>query len=121
MGYMSSQTDTIEGESIRKLCRKEYDTFVKVAGDDIDIFARQVSYDDLDDDKVAAALEALQKAFEKKTKLKLFLNYHDLEEEGDRYDDVDGLFWEVVGMWQLSPAGKKYKRLISRKSYVTFG
>jgi len=90
-----------------------------------------VSFDGYEGDEELAiaaikdALAALQSAFMKATKvgksrLELFLGYHD-EESGDRYDDVSGVYWSVVGAYQLSGAGKKYQDYIERKFFVSFG
>lgn len=59
--------------------------------------------------------------FAQLTGLYLALCYHDSDSEGDRYDDVNGEFWSVGGVYTITPAGEKFKDKISRVHYVTFG
>ena len=46
--------------------------------------------------------------------------YHD-SDDGDRYDDVEGGFFHVGGVYQLTPAGTKYAEKIERLGFVEFG
>jgi len=74
---------------------------------------------------ITQALETLKAAFAKatavgKSHLDLSIGYHD-PDDGDRYDEVDGVFWAFDGLYQLSPAGKKFGTEVQRKFFVTFG
>ena len=76
--------------------------------------------------EITEAFKALQAAFAKATAvgdshLDLSISYHDAEDEGDRYDEVDGVFWAVDGLYQLSPAGQKFGDKVERQFFVTFG
>ena len=65
----------------------------------------------------------LKKSFNKKTKLTLYFDSYD-EEGGDRYDnpgDKDGCIFCVDGMVQLTPAGEKFKDIISERKWTQFG
>jgi len=65
----------------------------------------------------------LKKSFNKKTKLTLYFDSYD-EEGGDRYDnpgDKDGCIFCVDGMVQLTPAGQKFKDIISERKWTQFG
>lgn len=53
--------------------------------------------------------------------LELSIGYHNSSQYGDRYDDVDGIFWSVEGVYQYTEAGERYKDKISRSLYVTYG
>ena len=66
------------------------------------------------------ALEILIEAFDNKTGLELDIGYHDLA-NGDRYDEVSGLFFTVSGVYQYTDAGEKFKQFIERKNWVEFG
>jgi hypothetical protein len=71
-------------------------------------------------------LQALCDAFSTTTNdgtchLELELGYHDSQDEGDRYDDVDGAFWAVGGMYAMTSAGERIKDYVERKHYVVFG
>ena len=65
----------------------------------------------------------LKKSFNKKTKLTLYFDSYD-EEGGGRYDnpgDKDGCIFCVDGMVQLTPAGKKFKDIITERRWTQFG
>lgn len=65
----------------------------------------------------------LKKSFNKKTKLTLYFDSYD-EEGGDRYDnpgDKDGCIFCVDGMVQLTPAGKKFKDIVTERRWTQFG
>jgi len=65
----------------------------------------------------------LKNAFEKKTGLTLYFDHYD-EDGGDRYDnpnDKDGCIFCVDGMVQLTPAGEKYKDIITEHRWTQFG
>ena len=66
---------------------------------------------------------ALKNTFNKKTGLTLYFDSYD-EEGGDRYDnpgDKDGCIFCVEGMVQLTPAGQKFKDIISERKWTQFG
>jgi hypothetical protein len=65
----------------------------------------------------------LKNAFNKKTGLTLYFDHYD-EDGGDRYDnpnDKDGCIFCVDGMVQLTPAGEKYKDIITERRWTQFG
>jgi hypothetical protein len=65
----------------------------------------------------------LKKSFNKKTGLTLYFDSYD-EDGGGRYDnpgDKDGCIFCVDGMVQLTPAGKKFKDIISERKWTQFG
>jgi len=65
----------------------------------------------------------LRKAFNNKTELGLYFDHYD-EDGGDRYDcpnDKDGCIFCVDGMVVLSPAGEKYKDIITERRWPQFG
>lgn len=68
-------------------------------------------------------INELQKSFNEKTKLTLSFDYYD-KDNGDRYDnpgDKDGCIFCVDGMVQLTPAGEKFKKIISERKWTQFG
>ncbi len=68
-------------------------------------------------------ITALKNSFNKKTKLTLYFDSYN-EEGGDRYDnpgDKDGCIFCVDGMVQLTPAGEKFKDIISERKWTQFG
>lgn len=65
----------------------------------------------------------LKNSFNKKTGLTLYFDNYD-SECGDRYDnpgDKDGCIFCVDGMVQLTPAGEKFKDIISERKWTQFG
>jgi hypothetical protein len=65
----------------------------------------------------------LKTSFNKKTGLYLYFDYYD-EDSGDRYDnpeDKDGCVFCVDGMVQLTPAGEKYKDIITERRWTQYG
>ena len=65
----------------------------------------------------------LKNSFNKNTGLTLYFDSYD-EEGGDRYDnpgDKEGCVFCVEGMVQLTPAGQKFKDIISERKWTQFG
>jgi hypothetical protein len=127
MGYGANYADVIEDKDVQKLCPKEYKAFDNAIDDnegyDLEAIAREITFEGMESiaPKIKKAYIALTKAFNKKTGLELGIGFHDADESGDRYDEVNGAYWNVGGVFTRTPAGKKYKALIDRKFYVTFG
>ena len=68
-------------------------------------------------------IQALKNSFSNKTGLTLYFDSYD-EDGGDRYDepnDKDGCIFCVDGMVQLTPAGEKYKDIITERKWTQFG
>ena len=70
----------------------------------------------------------LYTAFKEATGIELLVDYHNKNDEGDRYDEVDGMFF-CVCVSELYQPTENYKKLmekfgknvIDRKFYVSFG
>ena len=126
MGYAANYADVIQEKEVEIICPNEYKAFLDIlekAKIDLDTFAKDVAYnaDDHHIQEIVDGWFALEKAFEKATGLWLTINHHDQSNDGSRYDDVDGYFFEVGNVYQLTPAGEKLKDKIKRKFYVSFG
>ena len=68
-------------------------------------------------------IQSLKDSFSKKTGLTLYFDHYD-EEGGDRYDnpnDKDGIIFCVDGMVQLTPAGEKYKDIVTERRWTQYG
>jgi hypothetical protein len=128
MGYSACYADVIDekdlikigncGELVKKLKAvfdgQEEFSFEEFARGEADSSEVQ-----LKGDKV---FEELQKEFKEKTEgLTLYINYHDSDANGDRYDEVSGVFWTVDGMYMLTPSGAKMMTVVNRRTYVDFG
>lgn len=132
MGYGASYADSVDEEFVKEVCPKELKKFRKALEDYFntdDAESETMVYQDIlpgfdtveGTEGIMESYEALCEAFEKKTGLTLELGYHNSDDEGDRYDDVNGEFWCVGGVYQYTEAGKKYSDKVKRVHYVTFG
>lgn len=72
--------------------------------------------------QIKRAWNKLRADFKKNTEgLTLHIAFHDQGDEGSSYDDVDGVYFCVGNAYQLTPAGKKFKRHIKRAFFVQYG
>ena len=122
MGNYPQYADTVTEDFVKSICPDELEAF-KEALDEADQsfvdFCREVSFDGADENtKVGKAYTALVKAFNKKTGLELLVVEHEAD---DRGDDLDGASFAVEGVYQLTPAGEKYQKEITRKCWNVFG
>jgi hypothetical protein len=127
MGYGSNYADVIDEKDVRKLCPKEYKEFEKAieeADETLESVAQEVGTEDVwenDEHPITKAFDNLQTAFEEKTDLTLYLSYHNADDDGSCYDDINGAYFCVDGMYELTPAGKKFNKIVQKKMFVTFG
>lgn len=136
MGYGACFADTIQDKFLQKTCPTEYKAFLKALKEnnfEYDEYSQiRVECNGIDEDsedqteaglqKVDDACDALIKAFHAKfPDAGLSLGHHDADESGDRYDDVNGHYWEIEKAYQLSPVGRMLKEHLSRDFFVTFG
>lgn len=125
MGYSANCCDVVRAEFIKKIVPTEWntlDTLLKEKNMTWDELASvlNILFEDLDTD-IQEAYDNLVHRFEDTTNLSLALLYHNSNDSGDRYDEVDGHFWGVDGTRQFSEAGLKYSGEIERKYWVTYG
>jgi len=126
--------DTVEESFVIETCPQEVEALnaiLEYNGFDLDTLACCARYCDdiegelsltMDNEELIQAIletyDALCNAFRSKIGLELSIKYHCKE---DRGDEVDGRFWEVEGVYILSPAGKKHEKSITRKFWTTWG
>ena len=143
MGYGANYADVIKPETLGSVIgdKKLVNGFVKKFNE-YELEEYESSYElvqtingdapmDIDTDR--AAFKNLKKEWDKisskfteVTGLKIFVEYHDSENEGSRYDDVDGMYFCVGGLWQPTKKFREFKKkfgdeAITRAFYVTFG
>ena len=126
MGTAAAYADVIGEDAIKKFCPKEWAALQEEIAeiDNWEEIARDFGFSvESGSAEINEAYYNLRDKFEKKTGLVLNVDYHNREDDGDRYDSelVDGVYWTVEGMYQLTPAGKKMKRYVSRELFTTFG
>ena len=125
--------DTVTVDFVKTQCPKIFEAFRSILnrfGVDLNSFflARYFGDDyssqvddavvDIDDQLIEEAYESLQKDFLAMTGLELGTVYHDAEEQSD---ELDGGSFSVDGVYQLSTAGKKHIKDITRLHRTTFG
>jgi len=132
MGSYANYADTVTGMFVTETCPDEMAGLLKVLAEndyDIDRLAASATDGDvqgelevdLDEDVALLVLntyDGLAMAFLEATGLDLSIRYKDHE---DRGDEVDGVFWEVDGVYERTTAGKKYEKAIERKFWTNFG
>jgi hypothetical protein len=127
MGHAAAYADVIAEEEVKKRCPLFYQEFLDaLEAEDISIeeFAMEAQYDNGESlsDKVAFAYGKLIGEFKHNTGgLMLGMAHHQSDEYGDRYDEVDGTYFYVDGMYELTEAGEKMKDIVERKMFVQFG
>lgn len=135
MGYGGNFSVVIQESDLKKVVPAAFKRFATARADmldDYEEFAQLVSNDDKMNPEVhgvkemEAAYAALQAAFKKATGIGLYLNYHS-EDDGDRYDDVNGIFWSLSfddcypESKQFKTLRKKCKKYAGIHHFVTFG
>jgi hypothetical protein len=130
MDNYACYADTVKEEFVKKMCPKEYKAFMRCLDDsdtlDLGEFAREYLYtsDDKDMNRVCKLFGKLCIAFEKATQPSAGLNGLSLslvyKEAEDRGDELNGVGWEVGGVYMYSPAGSKFQNEITRLSWTEF-
>jgi hypothetical protein len=133
MGSYGAYAETVTRDFVKAQCPKEYQEFMDILekhGVEFDTFCNFLHHgqDDyileelnLEDGAVTEIMDKyilLTGQFLTNTDLELEVSYHDAE---DRGDELDGGSFSVDGVYQLTPAGEKFKDDIRRKWWTTFG
>ena len=116
----------IEKDKLKGFLKKPFQAFMKALDYEkmpFDDFCQAVQYETEDGlpMPIGEAWEALQKAFNKKTHLELGVDYHNSDDEGSCYDDVNGGFFTVAGVVHFTPAGLRARGKITQAFWVQFG
>jgi hypothetical protein len=129
MGYGANTVDTIEEKSVETMCPVEYNAFmqaIKDAGiESVEEFAISiVGGDDGKDLETGQTFASLCNKFKESTGLTVGIGYHDSEDDGSRYDEIEGYYWWVYEVYEMTKEAKSFEELghsITRKQFVTFG
>lgn len=127
-GTVAAYADIVDEAIVDRFCHKELIEF-KAAVDkysDMGEVADRAGFeggledlsDELDNREILDCFETLTEMFEAATGLSLSLGFHDSETQGSGYDEVDGVYWAVGGMFELTAAGKKMEQYVQRKQWV---
>ena len=128
-GYGANYADTISNDNLNEIVKdnvtilmatlEKEDSSLDEFGQDVEQECDNVEYELFK--KAEKIYHKIQKEFHKNTGLEVYLGFHSVYDNGDCYDDVDGVFWYVEGMYQLSLKGKKISSIVSRSMFVTYG
>lgn len=122
MGYGSNFADVVDQDQLAKLAKKQWNKLVKIGGDNLDDLLDSFANNDeeLPPEGFDDAVNAFILAIEEKTGMQITLCYHDSDNHGDRYDDVNGHFWAVENAYVPNPAITTQDK-IGRVYFVTYG
>lgn len=139
MGYAANNVLALNEKKLRnefKQAFKALDEVLKSAGVDFEDLAAAAQYDmplsdeceditDAQEADIFNALNALTEEFKNVYDLTLYLEYHNSEDEGDRYDDIDGAVFTInhSEAYTITPKAKTLKDEIGfeDKFFVTYG
>jgi len=135
MGYSANYADVIEEKEFEKFPKvwealQTLKNELKKHNIPYDRFAQYIKYSEsfITDDKevekqINVLYETVRREFMIYTNVSVNIDYHNSAEYGDKYDDVDGVFWWVSGIYMLTKEGAALTRKasINRCTWVTFG
>lgn len=148
MGYGANYADVVADQTVQKIVGKKLlDDFMEkyeavLDSDELTLFDITDTLNDTavrepdkvfnDDSPTMAALRkawhAVHDKFKEQTDVDLLVGFHSKEDEGDRYDEVDGLYFCIYpeDLYQPTPAYLKMMErfgedVVERKFYVSFG
>ena len=136
-GYAANCAWTMSWENIKEIVpkeAKELEELISPHNISIDDICRAYTYEmfedlceeyegDCDDftDAIKIIVRSLTKEFKKITHLDITLSYHDRENEGDIYDDIEGGYFVIDGVEELTLSGEKYQEILQKSFWVGFG
>jgi hypothetical protein len=131
-GYSARYVDHIEEQDLEKIGGikeklKDLKKLLKTHGVDFSDFAECISVEEVfneleepDNKVINTMLDSIKEEFKQETGLTIGLDYHDSEVSGSCHDDIDGYFWFVEGMYELTPEGEKMQKVVRRSTFVSF-
>lgn len=126
MGYGANFVDEVETKFFVEHCKKEYEVLTNLLKEyeldwqEFETIVRD-GFEQNGDAVFKSAYENLQEKCQKVTGLTPHIGYHSADDEGDRYDEINEVYWHMDGVWERTTAGKKYEEEVNRKFFVSFG
>ena len=134
MGYGANHAWVVPEGTLKRLCLRPLRDLHKMLKDNnisFDQFCEANQQDDYQmilidpqaQDELIACYDDLQQAFKKKTGLHIQTEYHNGDDNGSCYDDVNGGFWIIPdGMTALTKEGKRLQRQgVRMNHWCTYG
>lgn len=126
VGYAANFILAVEKEKLEKF--KSYQELLaglKKYDVPLEDFAQAIESDDVIYKELDTLYESFQNEFKQVTGVEINIGYHDPDNDGDRYDQVNGVFFglDFGDMYELTPDGKKVQDTLGFewKFFVTFG
>ena len=128
MGFAGSQVTSIAEDVIIKKCREELAAFNAlkekhgqfVVYNIVDSNDAGTEVEESEHAAIIKAHDAVVNKFKKKTGLIISYFYHDVANDGDRYDDI-GECWIVENAYQLTKEAKPFAKFIHEEHFVMYG
>lgn len=127
MGYGANYADTIELEELKKIAPQEWKALEKACKendeDEYEGFTlEEIACGNMTVDHIMDPYEALRDAVYKKSGMDVNVGYHNSEDHGDRYDEVEGVYWSVDNAFIPNPKiNRGFQQKINRNFFVTYG
>ena len=144
MGYSACFTEHVSDDNLKKILGDEADKLDQLkklihdnedeSTDDLVRFLDDGDIGGLNDAEADGIKQltklwtAIKKRVKKETGMKLYINYHDSDNSGSCYDDVDGVFFDFAHGELYKPSAKFQKlrkkfgdNVIERQFFVEFG
>jgi hypothetical protein len=148
MGFVSGYADVIKKEFIAQLLPGTWSILAAMVAEDLETFQEftfgkedpELDYlaamyqwpdnfeGDFDDDRIEAYQNTLQQLFTEfseatkqgESVLALGLGYHNCDDDGSKYDDINGGYFCIGNVWQLTPAAAALPEgTFERQTFVT--
>jgi hypothetical protein len=125
MGYGANFADTIEQGELIKIAPKEWKALEKSVEkdeEDMDFNLSEIASGNEIEERIKTEYDNFVDAVYKNTGMDVEVFYHNSEDQGDRYDEVEGVFWHVNNAYIKNPKitrGNQQK--IERQFFVTYG
>ena len=140
MGYSGAFALVIEQEKIEEMSLVTFKNFLeglKTYNVPLSHFAQSYSIEDVIYDEEGEELsedsmnklydlfESFQEEFKNRTGVDIYIGYHDQEEQGSHYDDVDDVFFalDFSDVYEMTPEAKylQEKTGFEMKFFVSYG
>ena len=134
--YYASDAITISVENMVKILPEQMKCFLEVLekhNTSIDEWAQCFVNDDYDSISKEATSEiypiykTIEVAFDKITSavdgkgMSCLMCYHNKDDNGSRYDDVNGAFFWIFDTWEWTPAANLFKEYLDKSNWVEYG